>query len=212
MITLDLMHEMWPHGNEKVPGLIEGIFKSLPEAFDKYKWLDTPLAMAHFLAQWSEECGAGTEMQENMNYSAHGLMQTWPTRFGLDRAEKFAHNPRMIAEAVYGGRMGNNEEGDGWKYRGAGLSQLTGKENYSKVGRHVGLDLVEKPDLALEPAHAVMIACADMIEVCSYKDMSCLDWAKADNIEGVTHALNGGLIGLSDREYWLRKWKHALGV
>jgi putative chitinase len=213
VLTAELMHKMWPHGDQHVPGLIDGIVKTLPQVFAKYA-IDSDLVLAHFLAQWSEECGAGIEMVENMNYSAAGLMHTWPTRFGADRAAKFAHNPRMIAETVYGGRMGNKPtpSSDGWDYRGRGLSQLTGRENYEAVGRKMDLDLVGDPDLVNHPDDAVVIACGDMIEVCRYNDKSCLDYAKDNDLKGVTRALNGGLIGLSDRENWLRKWRTALKV
>jgi putative chitinase len=215
MLTIELLKKMWPHGDQNLPGLMKGMISGLPDAFKKYDIaIDDDLVLAHFLAQWSEECGAGIEMVENMNYSAQGLVRTWPTRFGADRAAKFAHNPQMIAEAVYGGRMGNDPapSHDGWFYRGRGLSQLTGKENYYKVEIRVDMDLVADPDLVNAPVHAVMIACADMIELCSYENKNCLAWAKVDDVVGVTRALNGGLIGLADRRDWLRRWKAALAV
>lgn len=213
-LNLDLMKRMWPHGDQHVPGLVEAIADQAPTVLPHYG-IDTDLLVAHFMAQVSEECGAGIEMTENMNYSAQGLMRTWPTRFGQDRAARFAHNPQMIADAVYGGRkeLGNDPppSHDGWTYRGRGLTQLTGKENYKKTGNAMGLDLVGDPDLVNDPTHALEIGCVDFLS-CSHNGNNCLQWAKEDDIVNVTRALNGGLIGLADRKAWLHRWKGALGV
>lgn len=211
-LTIDIMRRLWPHGDQHVPGLVEAIVAQAPTVFPHYGF-DSALVIAHFWGQVSEECGAGGEMTENTNYSEQGLIRTWPTRFGRDRAAKFAHNPQMIAETVYGGRMGNDPypSHDGWFYRGHGLTQLTGKENYLKVGHAMGLDLVGEPDLANDPEYALEIGCVDFLN-CTHEGKNCLEWAKADNVVNVTKALNGGLIGLSDRRAWLRKWKSALSV
>lgn len=208
MLTLELLQRMWPHGDSHVTGLVEAIASQAPDVFPRYG-IDSDLVVAHFMAQWSEECGAGIEVTENMNYSAQGLMRTWPTRFGRDRANKFAHNPQMIAEAVYGGRMGNAPppSHDGWDFRGRGLSQLTGRENYERVGEALKLDLADEPDLANDPAHALEVAVYDTVQVCH-----CLEPARGDDVVAVTRALNGGLIGLPDRRAWLKRWKVALGA
>lgn len=209
-LTTEIMQRLWPHGDQHIPGLTEAIVTGSGQMFGKYG-IDTDLLVAHFMAQTSEECGAGGEMVENMNFSAEGLVRTWPTRFGADRAAKFAHNPEMIAETVYGGRkeLGNDPppSHDGWLYRGHGLTQLTGKMNYRHVGDLLGLNLVEDPDLVNDPDHALEIALVDFVKVCN-----CLPPAKNNDVVGVTRALNGGLIGLADRRAWLRKWKAALGV
>jgi putative chitinase len=205
-IPLAVLRRLWPHGDQHVVGLLEGIAAVAPSAFPKYG-LTTPLVIAHAMAQFSEECGAGEEMIESLNYSAEGLMRTWPTRFSTARAARYAHNPKMIADATYGGRMGNAPppSDDGWNFRGRGLSQLTGRESYEKLGATLGLDLVNNPGLVNDPEHALECAVADFVVL-----SCCLPFAEKDDLNGVTHALNGGYIGLADRKTWLAKWKKEL--
>jgi putative chitinase len=206
MITLEIMRKRWPHGDMRVPGLVEGIVASAATVFAKYG-LATPLAVAHAMAQFSHECGAGTEMVENLNYSSTGLMKTWPSRFSSERAIALAHKPEAIADAVYNGRMGNRTgTDDGWNFRGRGLSQCTGREGYQKLGEKIGLDLIGKPELINDPAHALECGVADFI-LCG-----CLPFAQKDDVIGVTKRLNGGLIGLTERKMWLLTWKRDLGV
>jgi Predicted chitinase len=104
--------------------------------------INTPLRQAAFLAQVFHESGNLGRLDENLNYSAQGLMRTWASRFDAATAEKYAHKPEMIANKVYANRMGNRDEasGDGWKYRGAGLIQLTGKNNQFACAMHIGYD------------------------------------------------------------------------
>src|SRR5271165_6476498 len=103
MLTLEIMQRRWPHGNQHIPGLLEGIVASSNDVFAKYG-LDTPLVVAHAMAQFSEECGQGLEMVENLNYSKQGLLKTFPTHFTPGMAERCQHNPRIIADIAYGGR------------------------------------------------------------------------------------------------------------
>jgi putative chitinase len=205
MLTLEMLQRRWIHGDQHIPGLIEGIVAAAPTIFPKYG-LDTPLTVAHAMAQFSHECGAGLEMVENMNYSAQGLQNTWPTRFGPSRAADYAHNPQRIADAVYGGRMGNAPppSDDGWNFRGRGLSQVTGREGYGKLAKATGLDLLDHPELLSDPDHALECGVADFI-LCG-----CLPHAVADDVVGVTKAINGGLIGLAERRQWLAAWKKEL--
>jgi putative chitinase len=212
MTDISIIKQLWPHGDQHVPGLLEGIIADAPAVFPEFG-LDSALVVGHAMAQFSHECGAGLEMVENLNYSAEGLQRTWPTRFGPDRASRYAHNPRMIADAVYGGRMGNAPppSDDGWNYRGRGLSQCTGREGYQKLnddlsGRGANYSVVAEPDLINDPAHALECGVADFV-LCG-----CLPYAKDDDVRGVTHALNGGYIGLAERPQWLARWKRALGV
>lgn len=206
-LTLAMMQRRWPHGDQHVPGLIEGIVKAAPNVFPKYG-LSTPLSVAHAMAQFSHECGAGIEMVENLNYSAQGLMNTWPSRFGQTRADDYAHNPQRIADAVYGGRMGNAPppSDDGWNFRGRGLSQVTGREGYGKLAQKTGFDLLNNPGLLSDPDHALECGVADWI-ICG-----CLSHAVADDIVGETKAINGGLIGLAERRQWLAVWKKELSA
>lgn len=204
MLTLELMRRLWPHGDTRVPGLLEGIVAAAPTVFRKYG-LNSPLVVAHAMAQFSHECGGGDEMVENLNYSANGLVKTWPSRFNPASALTFARDPKKIADKVYNGRMGDREgTDDGWNYRGRGLSQCTGREGYEKLSKKTGLDLISHPDLLLDPAHALECGVADFV-LCG-----CLPYAEKDDVLNVTKRLNGGTIGLAQREEWLAKWKHAL--
>lgn len=205
-LTLEMMQKLWPHGDQHQPGLIEAIVAQAPGVFGKYGDFDKALVQAHAMAQFSEECGAGLEMIENLNYSADGLMRTWPTRFTRARAVNYAHNPQMIADTVYGGRMGNAPppSDDGWNFRGRGLSQLTGRDNYEKIGAKLGLDLIENPDMVNDLAYVLEIGVADFVQC------GCVPFAVADNCTEVTKHLNGGTIGLASRRQWLVKWKKAL--
>jgi putative chitinase len=204
-LTLAMLQKHWPCGDQRVPGLIEGIVNAAPTVFPKYG-LTTPLTIAHAMAQFSHECGAGLEMVENLNYSAQGLMNTWPSRFDAARAAGYAHDPQRIANEVYGGRMGNAPApaDDGWNFRGRGLSQVTGREGYGKLADKTGLDLVNHPELLSDPDHALECGVADFV-LCG-----CLPHAVADDVVAVTRALNGGEIGLAERRQWLAVWKAEL--
>jgi predicted chitinase len=105
LLTLDHLNKLWPHGDQHVPSLIEGIVAAAPSVFAKYN-ITTPLTVAIIFGQFSEECGAGLEMVENLNYSAAGLLHTFPTHFTGTMADRYAHNPRMIADVAYGGHRG----------------------------------------------------------------------------------------------------------
>jgi len=207
ILTLAHLEHLWPHGDQHIPGLMEGIVGSAPAVFAKYG-LTTPLAVAHAMGQFSEECNAGLEMVENLNYSEEGLLRTWPSHFSASMAQRYAHNPRMIADVAYGGRMGNAPppSDDGWNFRGRGLSQCTGKDGYEKLAVKSGLPLVENPDLINDPAHALECGIADWV-LCG-----CLPHAQKDDTEEETKALNGGLIGLAARRSWIARWKSELGV
>lgn len=174
----------------------------------------TKLRLAHFLAQTLHETDGWTIRTESMNYSAARLPQVWPARFKDPAvAAKYAHNPDALAEKTYGGRMGNGPEGsgDGAKYIGRGLLQITGREAYAKYGAALGIDLVGNPDLAFSADWAVKIAAAEWA-ASSLKGKSINAMADADDLEGVTRAVNGGTIGLSSRAEWLRKVKKVLGL
>jgi putative chitinase len=206
MLTIDILRRMWPRGDARIPGLVEGIATAAPTVFPKYE-LTSDLVIAHAMAQFSHECAAGNEVVENLNYSAQGLIDTWPTRFNASNAADFAHNPQKIANAVYDGRLGNRDgTDDGWNFRGRGGSQVTGRENYDKLGQRVGLDLINNSDLVNDPQHFLECAVAVFI-ICG-----CLPFAIQDDVRGVTYRLNGGYIGLQDRAAWLGRWKAALGL
>jgi putative chitinase len=174
---------------------IEGKWlEPLLETFEKYD-ISTPKRQAYFIGQCMHESGGFKQLKENLNYSAKGLMATWPSRFpDIDTAEKYERNPEKIANKVYAGRMGNTEDGDGAKYIGRGLIQLTGKENYANCGSAIGVDLVANPDLLSTPKYAALSAGWFW----NKKGLNAL--ADADDIDTITKRINGGLIGLADRK------------
>lgn len=196
---------LWPQGDVKIPGLRAAMSASAPDVFATYG-LDAPLVVAHVMAQISHECGAGREVVENLNYTATRMMQVWPARFPTPAsAQPYAGNPRALANKVYNGRMGNAVgSDDGWRFRGRGAVQTTGREGYRRVAALTGLDLIGNPDLINEPQHFLECGVADFI-LCG-----CLPFAKADDIVGVTKRLNGGTIGLAARQQRLAQWKAAL--
>jgi len=214
MLTLELMQEMWPHGNAKIPGLIEAIAGAAPTVFPKYG-LNSNLVIAHAMAQFSHECGAGLSMTESINYTAMRACQVWPKRFH-NEAEvyrdigSFAGDPEFkvkLIDHVYGNRMGNRPgTHDGSTFIGRGLSQVTGRDGYRKLGDKVGLDLIANPDLVIVAENALECGVADFV-LCG-----CLPFAVQDDISGVTFHLNGGHIGQADREAWLKRWRTALGT
>jgi putative chitinase len=182
--------------------------------------IDTPQRIAGFLSQCAHESGGFTMLQENLNYRAATMATVWPTRFaerepdpkkpGKTRAKKDAkganipnkfamaleRKPEMIANVVYANRMGNGptESGEGWRYRGRGLKQLTGKDNHRACSAGLGVDLVSNPDLLLEPVYAARSA------AWFWSTNKCNVFADAGDIEGLTKRINGGLIGIDDRK------------
>ena len=176
--------------------------------------INTPQRVAAFLAQTSHESGGYTMLSENLNYKAATLAACWPNRFatlGPDKKPKkdekgksiptavanaIAGKPELIANMVYSARMGNGpaESGEGWKFRGRGLKQLTGKDNYARCGRDLGVDLVGNPDLLLEPTYAARSA------GWFWKSNSLSTYADKGDLEGMTKRINGGLIGYAERK------------
>src|SRR4051812_48849098 len=108
MAFINTLYNLWPHGDDKVPGLRDGIAASAPEVFARYS-ITSPTVLAHIMAQISHECGVGLFVVENMNYSAKRMTQVWPSRFPtIESAAPYANNPRALANKVYNGRMGNH--------------------------------------------------------------------------------------------------------
>lgn len=207
MAFINTLYNLWPNGDERVKGLRDGIANSADAVFKKYG-IDSPLLIAHVMAQISHECGAGHDVIENMNYSALRMTQVWPSRFPtVASAVPYTHNPQKLANKVYNGRMGNKVgSDDGWNFRGRGGSQTTGREGYERVKKQTGLDVVNKPDILIDPKYFLECSVSDFI------NCGCLPYAKADDIYNVTKRLNGGTVGLADRKVWLARWKKALGV
>jgi len=158
------------------------------------------LRLAHFMAQVLHETGGLKIQTEDMNYSAKRMTEVWPGRFPtIASAVPFAHNPEKLANKTYGGRMGNNQPGDGFKFIGRGMIQLTGRESYKKFGDRLGVDLTANPDLAFSGKWALKIAAEE------WKASGCNAFADQDDIRKVTFAINGGFVGLPSRQEWLNK-------
>lgn len=160
-----------------------------------------PKEQAMFMAQMDHESGGFKSYEENLNYSAAGLRKTFGKYFKTDaEAQAAARNPEMIANKVYGGRMGNIDPGDGYKFRGRGAIQLTGRDNYARAGEALGLDLVNNPDLAKDPENAAKIA------AWYWKSRNVGEAARAGNVEAATRKINGGLNGVDDRRTKYEKY------
>jgi putative chitinase len=173
---------------------IEGKWlEPLQETFEKYQ-INTPKRQACFIGQCMHESGGFKFLRENLNYSAKALMATWPSRFpDMDMAEKYERQPEKIANKVYSGRMGNTEDGDGAKFIGRGLIQLTGKDNYKAFGEAIGEDLVSNPQLVEQPRYAALSAGWFW----NKRGLNAL--ADAMDITTLTVRINGGKIGIDDR-------------
>lgn len=159
------------------------------------KWGVSVAALPMFLAQLAHESALFERLVENMNYtSPQQIMQTWPKRFKTKTAAMaFVRHPELLANYVYADRLGNGDaaSGGGWKYRGRGLIQITGKDNYRDASEALGLPLLEEPELLEEPAHAADAAGWFWKQ----RDLNRL----ASNINACTRRINGGLNGLPDR-------------
>ncbi|HBP6650963.1 TPA: glycoside hydrolase family 19 protein [Pseudomonas aeruginosa] len=173
--------------------------------------ITSPVRAAAFLAQIGHESAQLTRLVENLNYSARGLAATWPSRYlGADGqpnalAQRLARNPEAIANNTYANRNGNGDEssGDGWRFRGRGLLQITGRKNYRAAGAGLGLPLEAEPELLEQPEHAVR---------------SSAWWWSANGLNGladrgdfaaITRRINGGMNGQVER---LELWERAKAV
>jgi putative chitinase len=184
---------------ERLKGHIpDSVISQIPETAAKFG-IDTPLRLAHFLAQCGHESGGFKATQENLNYSANGLRGIFAKYFkeaGL--AEQYQRNPQKIASRVYGGRMGNGPEstGDGFKFRGRGYIQLTGKDNYTAFGRAINEDLTVNPDKVA--THYPLLSAAWFFTKNGLHRLA--DGGATDAVvTQITKRVNGGTIGLADR-------------
>ena len=175
--------------------------------------INTPMQVAAWIAQCAHESAGFKTLTENLNYSADTMAVVWPSRFavlgpdkkpvkvkGKNQPNKFAlalhRQPEAIANTVYANRManGNIESGEGWKYRGRGLKQLTGKDNYTRCGQGLNMDLVGNPDLLLTPEGASLSA------AWFWSTNKCGPIADSGDFVALTKKINGGTIGLEDRQ------------
>lgn len=160
-----------------------------------------------FLAQIMHESATFTRLQENLHYQGDRLLQVFPNHFiNADDANTVAaKGPQAIANRIYASRMGNGDEssGDGWNYRGRGLIQLTGRANYTAAGAALDVPLVVQPDMLLQPSYAAL-ASANF-----WASHGCNELADTGDIVGTTQKINGGLMGLADRQTQLARVRSA---
>jgi putative chitinase len=193
---------------------------SFLKCFKKYA-INTPLRVAHFLAQLDEESGGYTRFDENMNYSADQLTKLFGSRISHEQAQKYGRsnslnaNKEMIANIIYGGawgkkNLGNIQVGDGWKFRGRGLIQITGRANYQAYKSYSGIDVVANPSLASTPSIAIDIAgwywtVRTKLHPTSPNGLNKL--ADSDKIKTITKIINGGQLNIDKRIENLAKYK-----
>ena len=181
-------------------------FEPLQETFEKYE-INTIQRQASFIGQCAHESGNFKTLQENLNYSAEGLMKTWPSRFPTKEiADQYARQPAKIAGKVYNGRLGNTSEEEASLYLGRGLIQLTGRENYANCGTALGVDFVGNPNLLIEPKYAALSAGWFW----NKKGLNAL--ADSKDYETMTKRINGGLHGFDDRKSKIANAFSALSV
>jgi putative chitinase len=170
--------------------------------------ISTGPRMAMFLAQCAHESAGFARFVENLNYSAERLVQVFPRYFkSMLDADRYAHQPTLIANRVYASRMGNGDEksGDGWRFRGRGCIQLTGRFNYNAAAIAIRYPLLTMPDSLTEPTVGAAAA------AWFWESRACNAMADKGDFTGITRAINGGLNGLEDRKRWLQKMNDALG-
>ena len=175
----------------------DSVIAQIPDTAAKFN-ITNPLRLAHFLAQCGHESGGFKAVSENLNYSAKGLLGTFGKYFNSTTAAQYERKPEMIASRVYGGRMGNGDEAskEGFKFRGRGYIQLTGKSNYTNFTKFIGEDCIANPDLV---ATKYPLASAAFF-FDSNKLWSICDKGATDaDVTAVTKRVNGGTIGLPDR-------------
>jgi putative chitinase len=194
---------------DKLKGNIPDIVLSqIPETAKKFK-ITNNLRLAHFLSQCAHESGGFKAVSENLNYSSDGLKDIFGKYFPGNLSESYARQPQKIANKVYADRMGNGPEtsGEGYKFRGRGYIQLTGKSNYSKFGKFIGEDTIGNPDLV---ANKYPLASAAFFFDSNNIWETCDKGADESTITSVTRRINGGTNGLEDRIKYFNKYYKLL--
>lgn len=190
----------------KLKGQIpDNVYNEIPSVINKFQ-INTSIRLTHFLSQCAHESGGFKLIIENLNYSTKGLLTIFPKYFkDASLAETYNRKPEKIASRVYGNRMGNGDEstGDGWKYRGRGYIQLTGKGNYIKFDSFVEDDIIKNPDLVATKYPLLSAAWffnKNGINIVSDRG------AEAEVVKSVTKKVNGGFNGLQDRQKYFDKY------
>ncbi len=195
---------------DKLKGHIpDAVIAMIPDTAAKFQ-INTPLRLAHFLAQCGHESGGFRATQENLNYSAKGLMGIFKKYFPTEAiANQYARNPQKIASKVYANRMGNGTEasGEGYKFRGRGYIQLTGKDNYTAFGKSIGEDMTANPDKVA--SQYALLSAAWFFSKNGLHKMA--DEGASDVVvTKITKRVNGGTIGLPDRIKHFKEYYHLL--
>jgi putative chitinase len=180
-------------------------YSALSQCLPDYE-INTPHRIAAFVAQCAHESGGFRAIKENLNYKAESLMRVWPRYFpDMATANRYAHNQEMIANRAYGGRMGNGpeESGDGARFCGRGLIQLTGRSNYQAFADSLQMDINDVPEYLATFEGAVQSACW------FWENNNLNQWADKGDILTLTKKINGGTLGLEDRT---KHYNHALEV
>jgi putative chitinase len=201
-LTLEQLKQLLPR-NPHVDHWHHALAQLLPD----YE-IDTPQRIAAFIAQCSHESGGFTALKENLNYKAETLSRIWPRYFPADVARQYASLPNKqeaIANRAYANRMGNGDEasGDGWKFCGRGLIQLTGRSNYQAFADSLEMDIEDVPSYLATFEGAAQSACW------FWESNNLNRFADSGDIKGLTKAINGGFLGLEDR---IKHYEHALHV
>jgi len=201
-VTLDQVLHLAPNARSSY----RDAFQNGQAVFDRHGISQTPLRVAHFMAQILHESGGLAIQFENLNYSAGRLPKVWPSRFkpsGPLDPSAYANNPQKLANEVYGGRMGNKNPGDGWRFIGRGLMQTTGRYNYEKLAQTMGM-LVDDLPSWIETKEGAAESAAFY-----WAANGCNELADADALDKCRQRINGGLIGIVDvRERYIK----ALGL
>lgn len=218
----DFQHTGWHVNDPNVLAIVNGILARQHDVFEK-NGITKDIHIVHMMAQFSHECGEGKDMTESLNYKPSALLSQWSNHFTPAQAQLYGRtadhpaNQPMIGKLAYGGRMGNDPppSEDGYKFRGRGLIQTTGKTAYADLGSLMDLDLVSSPEIITDPAHALDCAVAEFVH---YPKM--LSHCEADDLLAVSALINVGhlvnspnkVIGFQDRAAQLKLWKHQFGM
>ena len=190
-IRQDQLAQILP-GNAYIEHWTDALNKILPD-YD----ITTPQRVAAFLAQTAHESGGYTALHENLNYTAQSLCRVWPSHFTADIADQYAHNPEKIANRAYAGRMGNGDEasGDGWNFCGRGLLQVTGRVNYQAFADSLQMNIADVPAFLQTFEGAVQSACW------FWENNNLNAYADSGDFVTMTKKINGGTLGLDDRQH-----------
>lgn len=205
-ITLEQITRAVPSVNRQRAAELVEVFNAWNEKFG----ITTPLRIAHLLSQIMHESGGLNTLQENLNYSAERLLVVFPKYFNKTNVNLYARNPQKIGNRVYANRMGNGSEGsgDGYRYRGRGVIQITGKNNYQayQTSGFCSGDLMSHPEWLTQKPGAYKSA------MWFWWKNGCNTLADKDDLKGVTRKINGGYNGLSQREAYVKAFKKVFGV